>query len=275
VKRVIDRDLPIGVFDTGIGGMTVLNVLSSRLPLENMVYLADSKRAPYGDLSSETIVQYVLDAVLFLQTLPVKMVVLACHTASASCLYGPFASLFLSQIEVPVLGMVESSVQMVRKFPHFKKIAILGTSRTIDSGVYQTLLRSHHSDLELFPIPCPRLAPLIEDRDACSIDRVLCDYLAPLKGEKIDAVLLSCTHYPLILEKIRQVLGQEVMILDPSEQTSLAVERFLLEKGQNKLDGKGLYTSYTTGEPSLFLNNSCVADLKQSLPCHLPCFSLQ
>ncbi len=211
---------PIAVFDSGVGGLTVFKTLKTLLPFENFIYLADNKRVPYGGLSVETIVQYTSEAISFLEQQKVKLVVLGCHTASARYLGGD---------KVPVIGMIEGALQAIGEIPKLQKIAILGTLSTIESRVYEQLVLSQNPSLEVISIACPRLVPRIESGlfSDSEILAMVEEYVRPLKGKRVDAALLACTHYPLILNVFQKVLGS-VLLIDPSHAVSLMVKDYLV-----------------------------------------------
>jgi glutamate racemase len=251
----MDAHLPIAIFDSGIGGLSVFRALSRLLPQENIIYLADNKRVPYGDLSSETIVRYTSEAVSYLQNRKVKLVVLGCHTASASCLYGNLEPDFQERFSVPVIGVVRGGLLGINQRTDYQRVAVLGTERTIQSGVYDQLIRSQNPNLEVVSIACPLLVPRIESglSDHPDTESLLRNYLQPILVHPVDAVLLACTHYPLIGGLIQKVLGNNVILLDSSEYTSFEVKEFLTAKNLLNHSHQPNYQFCVTGPAELFV----------------------
>jgi glutamate racemase len=245
----MNRKSPIALFDSGIGGLTVFQAISKLLPHENIIYLADNKRVPYGCLSPETIIQYVRESIHFLEQRQAKLIVLGCHTASVRCL--PFCDDF----SVPVIGMVQGSLEVLRQIPQGKRVAILGTSSTIQSGVYEKKIRSEYPDLNVISVACPSLVPMIELgllTDPETELRARND-LQPLAKERVEAVLLACTHYPLIKPLIQKVLGSHVILLDASFSIAKEAEKYLTEKKLlNDFKGEPHHQFYVTDAPEAF-----------------------
>lgn len=250
----MDPQLPIAIFDSGVGGLSIFQALTSLLPSENVIYLADNKRVPYGNLSSETIVQYTSEAISFLETKKVKLVVLGCHTASSRCLYNESVTSFQERFSVPIMGVIEGSLQVLKQRSDFRRLAVLGTNSTIQSGVYENLIRFQNPQLDVVSIACPLLVPMIESGlwmhpDTESLVR---SYLLPLQKEPLDAVLLACTHYPLIKGMIQKILGEYVVLLDSSDYTSFAVRDYLSEKDLLNHSNKPHYQFCVTDTPRMF-----------------------
>lgn len=248
--------LPIAIFDSGVGGLTVFQSISRLLPFENIIYLADNKRVPYGNLSSETIVQYVRESVCFLQQRQVKLIVLGCHTASTRCLFDPS---FCRDLAIPVIGMVQGSLQIFRHIPFCRRVAVLGTKSTIQSGIYEKKIRSEYPDLEVVSIACPSLVPMIEAGlfTHPEMEAAIRNDLSRLEKERVDAALLACTHYPLVQPLIQKVLGENVVLLDASFSTSIEVQKYLAEKKLlNDFKGSPHYQFYVTEAPEVFAKRS-------------------
>jgi glutamate racemase len=250
----MDAQLPVAIFDSGVGGISVFQALTHLLPCENIIYLADNKRVPYGGLSSETIVQYTSEAVSFLQAKKAKLVVLGCHTASARCLYDEEVFSFQKRFSVPIIGVINGGLQALKQRDDFRRVAVLGTKSTIQSGVYERLIRCQNPHLEVIPIACPLLVPMIESGlfthpDTESLVR---GYLQPLLNDSVDVVLLACTHYPLLRGLIQKVLGERVVLLDSSDYTSFEVRDYLAAENLLKVSGKPHYQFCVTDKPELF-----------------------
>ena len=215
---------PIGIFDSGIGGFTVLQEIAHLLPQENFIYFADAAHMPYGNKSPEVILQYSLECAASLVKKDIKCLVIACHTASAYAL-----DALQKQLPIPVIGMIQPSIESLMDSTKNLNVAILGTEGTIRSNVYQRLIQIEHPQATTFPIACPLLASLIEKGviDHPHIKKIINRYLSPLQDIAIDTALLACTHYPLIREIIQEELGAEVVLIDPAKACARAVWRQL------------------------------------------------
>ena len=235
------RNAPIGFFDSGVGGLSVLRAINEHLPSENILYLADNKRIPYGDLSPETVSQYVSDGISFLEKKGAKLIVLACHTASAH--------IIRRKTMVPVIGMVQSSVKALKPFQK-KGLAIFGTPGTVKSGVYEYELECAFGCLAPQLFSFPKLVSMIES-NWLSVDEMEALIQREIAHKKLDTVLLGCTHYPIISKSFQKVLGKQVTLVDPSEQLALDVKALLEEKN---LLNRGTKTEefYVTETPDLF-----------------------
>ncbi|RKY79516.1 glutamate racemase [candidate division KSB1 bacterium] len=225
---------PIGVFDSGIGGLTVVHELFNHLPNESIVYFGDTARVPYGSKSPDVVKKFGLQDILFLLGKNVKLVIAACHTVSSIALDE------LNQIfHLPILGVVEPGVKAAAKATKNGKIGVIGTRGTVSSRAYETKLAKISADIQVFPQACPLFVPLAEEgwldnEITRSIARI---YLDPLKEKGIDTLILGCTHYPLLKKIIAEVLGPDVTIIDSAEETAKLVARRLsllnLEREEN------------------------------------------
>ncbi len=203
---------PIGIFDSGLGGLTVVKEIAKVLPSEDIVYLGDTARVPYGTRSKETIIKFSLEDAEFLLTKGVKCVVIACNTASSTA-----REVLKEKIEVPVFDVIGPALRDARKTSG-SKIGVIGTRATIASGAYAVD----------FSEACPLLVPFIEEGDIKSeaLEIVIRDYLTPLKG-KVDTLILGCTHYPIIETLIRKELGEGVKLINPEKSVAEEVKEFL------------------------------------------------
>jgi glutamate racemase len=246
----MSSSLPIAVFDSGVGGLTVFQSLVKLLPQENFIYLADNKRVPYGDLSAETIVQYTSEAISFLESQKVKMVVLGCHTASSRCLYRDKVPIF----QVPVMGMIQGVLRKIQEIQSINKVAILGTLSTIESRVYERLILSRNPSIKVISIACPSLVPKIESGLFSSPETLASieEYLKSLKGVGVDGVLLACTHYPLIVNAFKKILGEDLLFIDPSDAIAQEVRDYLEVNNLFNVEGKGARRFYVTDAPEMF-----------------------
>lgn len=241
---------PIGVFDSGIGGLTVVHALHTRLPHENIVYFGDTARVPYGPKSPQVVREYAAQDVDFLVGSDIKMVVIACNTVSAVAL-----DVVQKHARVPVVGVIvpgaEAAVAATRK----KRVGIIGTRATVDSGAYTNAVRHLDPDVKVFAQECPLFVPLAEEGwvDHHVTHLVAKDYLFPLKLEKIDTLILGCTHYPLLRKAISLAVGGDVVLIDSGEATAADVERILdSEKLRNPSKDRANLKFFVSDIPSKF-----------------------
>jgi glutamate racemase len=217
----------IGVFDSGVGGLTVVKELTRHLPHENIVYFGDTARVPYGTKSAETILRYATENAIFLLKHKVKCIVIACNTATAYALE-QLQHLF----RVPVIGVINPGVKAALQTSKNHRIGIIGTTGTIQSGVYQNEIIKHSPNAKVFAQSCPLFVPLIEEgllsHEATKI--LIKEYLAPLMKESIDTLLLGCTHYPLLAEQIQDVVGGDVTVINSAEACANEVKALLQDK---------------------------------------------
>lgn len=219
---------PIGVFDSGVGGLTVVNAIQRLLPHEDIVYLGDTARVPYGNKSPETIIRYAQQDVQFLQSQNIKAAVVACNTATAHALDAVRQS-----YPFPILGVVEPGVEAALAATVNGRIGIIGTVGTIQSGAYQKALLTRRPDLQLTAQATPLLVSLVEEDwlTHAATQLILAEYLAPLQAARIDTLVLACTHYPLLKGIIRTILGEEVKLVDSAENMALALQSRLKQEG--------------------------------------------
>lgn len=209
----MNQQRPIGIFDSGVGGLTVLRQIKQLLPHESFVYFADTAHVPYGEKSTDLIVRYSLENVLFLLQQDVKLIVVACSTSSSVAL-----NLLCESSSQPVMGMIDPGVERAVAVTRHGKIAVLGTRATIRSGVYQEEIRRRMPHATVHAIPCPLFVPLIEE-SFCSHSAaklIVKEYLTPLHAHDIDTILLGCTHYPLLRSLIEEEFGNKAEIIDPA-----------------------------------------------------------
>lgn len=217
----------IGIFDSGIGGLTVMKEIMHKLPNENLIYFGDTARLPYGDKSPETILRYTIENSIFLMEHKVKLLVIACNTASA------FAVEKLRQIlRIPIIDVIEAGSNHITRITRNEKIGVLATRATTNSGAYPREIRKRLSCSEVFSVACPLLVPLIEEHlfDHPATHLILNDYLKPLKNTGIDSLLLGCTHYPLIQSAIQKEMGDSVTVVDSATTCAQAVAAKLEEE---------------------------------------------
>jgi len=261
---------PIGVFDSGLGGLTAMATLMAALPGEDICYLGDTGRVPYGSRSPETIEKYTEEDIAFLKSLDIKAIVVACGTVSAVAL-----EKIKGNYNMPIYGVLEPTVKKAISVTKTDRIGILGTEATIKSGAYERLLRQTQADVELTSIPCPLFVPLVENGrvhpgDAV-IETVVAEYLEPLKTAKIDTVILGCTHYPLLEQVIAQFLGEGVTLVSSGAAVAEYVAKDLAEEkllSNKKANGTQRYfvtdsTAGFTKLASLFLQQDVSGEVKQ------------
>ncbi|GAB6066380.1 glutamate racemase [Aquifex pyrophilus] len=221
--------MKIGIFDSGVGGLTVLKAIRNRYRKVDIVYLGDTARVPYGIRSKDTIIRYSLECAGFLKDKGVDIIVVACNTASAYAL-----ERLKKEINVPVFGVIEPGVKEALKKSRNKKIGVIGTPATVKSGAYQRKLEEGGADV--FAKACPLFVPLAEEGllEGEITRKVVEHYLKEFKG-KIDTLILGCTHYPLLKKEIKKFLG-DVEVVDSSEALSLSLHNFIKDDGSSSLE---------------------------------------
>ncbi|MFQ5512318.1 MAG: glutamate racemase [Candidatus Krumholzibacteriia bacterium] len=234
----------IGVFDSGIGGLTVLRELLERLPAENFVYFGDTARVPYGNKSSETVLKFSRENVSFLMDQGVKFVVVACNTASAEAV-----PVLQEEFPVPLVGVIEPGVRAATRVSRSSRIGVIGTAGTVRSGAYQKGIQTMAPKARVTARACPLFVPLVEEGwiDGDVTRAVAERYLGAYREESIDVLVLGCTHYPLLRGVISDVLGAGVTLVDSAVETADEVGRRLRETGMER-EGAG-------GEFSVFLSD--------------------
>jgi glutamate racemase len=215
---------PIGVFDSGIGGLTVVHALTQRLPHENIVYFGDTARVPYGPKSPRVIREYAAEDTDFLLSKNVKMIVIACNTVSGVAL-----DVVMKRANVPVVGVIHPGAAAAVAATKMKRVGVIGTIATIGSHAYTNAIRQLDPDVKVFSQACPLFVPLAEEgwTHHKATEMIAKEYLFPLKLEKIDALILGCTHYPLLKDVIKKVVDGNVRLIDSGEAAAAEVERLL------------------------------------------------
>jgi glutamate racemase len=237
---------PIGLFDSGFGGLTVMKELTRLLPNENIIYLGDTAHLPYGDKSPETVLQYALDNSSFLLEKNIKLLMIPCHTACCHAL-----EVLQQKLSIKVIGVIEAGIHLIQKFD---RIAILGTTSTIESGIYQKEISKKNPKAKIIALPCPLFVPLVEEgfHNHPAAHLIAESYLSPIKGE-IDAALLACTHYPLIRPLIQTILGPTVTLVEPALACAEEAKRYLIEHNLlNDQKQAPTYQFYATDNPQKF-----------------------
>ena len=224
----IDRDAPVGVFDSGAGGLTVAREIMRNLPSEKIVYFGDTARVPYGSKSKETVIRYSRQIIRFLQEQQVKAIVVACNTASAFAL-----DTVRDEFDIPIIGVIESGAKVAAARTRNKRVGIIGTVGTVGSGIHAQYLKKLDPGITVFGKACPLFVPLVEEgwlHDPVTVE-VASRYLKELQDKDVDTLILGCTHYPLIRSTIRQVMGEEVCLVNPAYETALELGKLLEEQG--------------------------------------------
>lgn len=238
------KNCPIGVFDSGIGGLTVVKELLKIMPFEDIIYFGDTARLPYGSKSNRLITRYSIENSIFLNSKNVKMIVIACNTASAAS-----ADYLRSFIKLPVIGVIECGALAAVKLTRNKRVGVIGTKSTINSGAYSKTINNLEPEIKVFELPTPLLVHLVEEnwieKDITKV--ILEEYLQPLLENDIDTLILGCTHYPLLKEQIHDVTGK-ISLIDSSQEVALLVLNTL--KMQNILS-----TRKEPGTTNVFLSD--------------------
>ena len=246
----------IGVFDSGLGGLTAVRELNRVMPGENIIYFGDTGRVPYGNRSRETIIRYTKEDIEFLMKQDIKLIIAACGTASSVAL--PYLA---DKFDVKIMGVLESACREAVKTTQNRKIGVIGTAGTIKSGKYEEIIKSITDDVEVYSTPCPMFVPLVENGYAESeAARLIAkDYLTPLKKEKVDTLILGCTHYPLLKGVISDIMGEETQLLSPGELTAYSAREYLMANdllSDNSSGGKNEFYVSDSVENFAFLGST-------------------
>ncbi|GIK62021.1 MAG: Glutamate racemase [Ignavibacteriaceae bacterium] len=241
---------PIGVFDSGIGGLTVVKRLSSTLPNESIIYFGDTARVPYGSKSNSTVIEYSIQDTKFLLQKNIKALVVACNTASSIAIPD-----LKKKFDIPIIGMIEPGSRLALKKSQSKKIGVIGTRATVSNLAYSKEIKKINSSAQVIEKPCPLFVPLAEEGwiNHKATYEVAEEYLKELREEKIDTLVLGCTHYPILSEVIRKVIGSKVTLID-SGIASSEVIKSELEKLDLLSDSKktGVQEYYVSDIPAKF-----------------------
>ena len=228
------KNLPIGVFDSGVGGLTVAREIMRQIPNERIVYFGDTARVPYGSKSKETVTKYSRQIVRFLETQNVKAIVIACNTASAYAL-----EQIEKEIKVPIIGVVKPGAVTAARATQNGKVGVIATEGTIQSEIYTQYIKELKQDAKVIGKACPLFVPLVEEgllEDPVT-DEIAQRYLSVLIDSGIDTLILGCTHYPLIRSTVGKVMGDKVTLVNPAYETAIELKR-LLEKHNMLQDEK-------------------------------------
>jgi glutamate racemase len=241
---------PIGVFDSGLGGLTVAHAIMRQLPGESLVYFGDTARVPYGPKSPDTVRRYSGEITSFLIEQGVKAIVVACNTATAHAL-----PMLRDTLDVPVIGVVEPGARAAVRATRTGHIGVIGTAGTIRSEAYVRAIRAESADATVIALPCPLFVPLVEEgwtsHDATRL--IAREYLAPFIGDAVDTLVLGCTHYPLLKPMIAEIVGPDVRLIDSAEETAADTRRMLAANELESRDGEASYRFIASDDPKQFL----------------------
>ena len=260
---------PIGVFDSGLGGLTAARQLRRILPSENIIYFGDTARVPYGNRGRETLLKYARQDMRFLRSFDLKAVVIACGTISTNCLEA-----LQSENDIPIVGVVAPAVRRAAGISRRRRVGLVATRASVNSGAYERAFRRLDPELSVHSLACPLFVPLVEE-GRCQpgdivVETVAREYLAPLLAEGIDTLVLGCTHYPLLAEVIGEIAGEDVALVDVGAEAAGAC-RDLLAAGDALTDRKEGSITFCTSDravdfqrlASLFLGEDAAGPVQQ------------
>ncbi len=245
------KNKPIGVFDSGIGGLTVLKEIVKEMPSEGTIYLGDTARVPYGIRSPETVIRYSLENTRFLFSKDIKLLVVACNTASSVSI-----DKIKNVVPIPIIGVIEPGAKASVKTTKNKKIGIIGTEATVRSNAYTRLIKAIDISIEVSGFPCPLFVPLVEEGwTEGEIATLIAEkYLREIKHKGIDTLVLGCTHYPLLKKVISEVMGEGVSLIDSAVEVAKEVRTILETSGLiHEQKAKPVRDFYVTDSPDRFL----------------------
>ncbi len=264
---------PVGVFDSGVGGLTVTREIMRQLPNENMVYFGDTARVPYGSKSKDNIIRYSRQIIRFLQTKNVKAIVIACNTASALAL-----DVVKEETDIPIMGVIVPGAAAAVRVTRNKKIGVIGTEATIRSQMYSKVMKGMLPGVEVIGKPCPLFVPIVEEGFAKHkiAEEVIDYYLASMKETDIDTMILGCTHYPLLRSRIMKYLGDGISLVNPAYETAMELKKLLTEmdllnEEESSVEGDGqvcangsyeFYVSDTADKFKQFANSILPYDIR-------------
>ena len=242
----MDRNAPIGVFDSGIGGLTVAREIMRQMPGEHIVYFGDTARVPYGSKSKNTVIRFSRQIANFLRAKQVKAIVVACNTASAHAL-----EVLEAEQDIPVIGVIKAGAQTAAQTTKNGRIGVIATRGTVDSGMYEQVLTQMDPKFQVFGKACPLFVPLVEEglTNDFITEEVARRYVKDLQYKDIDTLILGCTHYPLLRTLLRKVMGEEVTLVNPAYETAIELKQLLQEKGldrQEDRDNPARYEFYVS-----------------------------
>lgn len=241
---------PIGVIDSGVGGLTVAKEIMRQLPNEQIIYLGDTARCPYGPRTADEVRKFTWEMTHFLLEKDIKMLVIACNTATAVAL-----NEIRSKLPIPVLGVINPGARAAIKVTRNKRIGVIGTVGTVRSAAYETALAQLNKNIYSVSLACPKFVPLVESGEYRGplAKKIVAETLKPLKNKGLDTLILGCTHYPLLQPLIQNVMGNYVNVISSGEETASEVSTILYHKGMlNKDLHEPEHVFYTTGSKGMF-----------------------
>lgn len=253
-RTLLKKDAPIGVFDSGVGGLTVAREIIRQIPNEKIIYFGDTARVPYGSKSSETVTRYSEQIVRFLRTFQVKTIVVACNTASACAL-----DTLEKDIDIPIIDVVKPGAKSAWEATRNGRIGVIGTEATIGSQIYTKYIQERNKDISIYGKACPLFVPLVEEgllEDPVT-DEIARRYLTELIDIDIDTLILGCTHYPLIRSTLGRIMGDKVTLVNPAYETARELKEMLT--GLDLLDeeppglGSNRYQFYVSDKAEKFV----------------------
>ncbi|MFT4415080.1 glutamate racemase [Fredinandcohnia humi] len=241
---------PIGIIDSGVGGLTVAREIIRQLPKEEIIYLGDNARCPYGPRPKDEVRQFTWELTNYLLSFDIKMLVIACNTATALVL-----DEIQAQLPIPVIGVVYPGARTALKVTTNNYVGVIGTINTIESGAYESALKSINNQIHVESLACPRFVPIVEAGEFVGVraEQIVAESLESLKGKDLDTLILGCTHYPLLRPVIQAYLGNNINLIDSGEETAREVSTVLFYSGMlNKGAKKKDHLFLTTGEKDIF-----------------------
>ena len=242
---------PIGVFDSGLGGLTAVRELRRQMPSEHIIYFGDTSRVPYGNRSRETLLKYARQDLRFLASFQPKAVVIACGTVSSNCI-----ETLQAENQIPIIGVVEPAVARAASVTRNRRVGLIATRASVSSGAYQRRFAAIAPEITLIGRPCPLFVPLVEE-GRCRpgdvvIETVAAEYLAPLREAGVDTLVLGCTHYPLLTDVIGQIMGPGVALVDVGAEAAAACRELLSQRDELARRPQGGASYYTSDRASDF-----------------------
>lgn len=239
------KNHPIGVFDSGLGGLTAVREIQRIMPGEDIIYFGDTGRVPYGNRSRETIIRYTKDDIDFLLKHDIKLIIAACGTASSVAL-----PVLYEKYDIKIMGVLESACRKAVSVTKNNRVGVIGTAGTVKSGKYAELINEIDPRIKVFSGACPLFVPLVENgySESRAAELIAKDYLLPLKNEKVDTLILGCTHYPLLTKVISDIMGDEVTLLSPG---ALATQ-----EAKDYLERENLLSDKEKGESQFYVSDS-------------------
>ena len=233
----------IGIFDSGLGGLTCVKKVMEIMPGEDIIYFGDTGRVPYGTRSPETLVKYVRQDINFLESFDIKLIVIACGTASSAAL-----PKIKDEVNTEIIGVLNPACTAAAATTRNGKIGVIGTQGTINSGKYTQTLKNINPDLEVFSKACPLFVPLVENGYTSGevVDLIAHDYLDEIKREGVDTLILGCTHYPLLTAEIQRIMGDGVKLINSGAETAIEAKRYLESRDMRSGKEKGSAKYYVS-----------------------------